>query len=216
VGGRCVPVIDTGGSGAEGRALHCAIRRHTPLPVCYVINTHVHPDHILGNRTFTGQGLLLVGHARLPGAMFLLGGIYLKRLAAGEAVGPQAMVALDRTVAREAALDLGGRRLRLTAPGTAHTDTDLSVYDGDPRHAVALGPAVRGACPGAGRQRAGMVGDPGWTQGGPSPQGGPRARPGVGALARGGELRAEITDADGARFTKTLTLAPPHLTEPAR
>jgi sulfur-oxidizing protein SoxY len=34
--------------------------------------------------------------------------------------------------------------------------------------------------------------------------------------ARSGELRAEITDTDGARFTKTLTIAPRHLTEPGR
>jgi quinoprotein relay system zinc metallohydrolase 2 len=131
VGGRCVAVIDTGGSEAEGRALRCAIRGHTPLPVCYVINTHVHPDHILGNRAFAGEGVRFVGHAHLPRAMSLVGEVYLRRLAAytGETLGPQTMVAPDRTVAGEAVLDLGGRRLRLTAHGRAHTDTDLSVYD---------------------------------------------------------------------------------------
>ncbi len=131
VGGRCVAVIDTGGSEAEGGALRCALRARTPLPVCYVIDTHVHPDHILGNRAFAGEGVQFVGHARLPRAMSLLGGIYLQRLAkyTGQPVDPQTLVPPDRTVAGEAVLDLGGRRLRLTAHGRAHTDSDLSVYD---------------------------------------------------------------------------------------
>ena len=79
VGKRCVAVIDSGGSYQEGQALNCAIRQVSALPVCFVINSHGHPDHILGNLVFKALGATFIGHANLPRAMALLGDIYLQR-----------------------------------------------------------------------------------------------------------------------------------------
>ena len=85
VGDRCVALVDTGGSLAEGRALDCAIREVTDRPVCYVINTHVHPDHLLGNLTFWRPGVEIIGHVKLPRALALRGDPYLERAATNEA-----------------------------------------------------------------------------------------------------------------------------------
>lgn len=131
VGSRCVAVIDTGGSPAVGAALRETVRQKTALPVCYVINTHVHPDHVLGNQAFVADKPEFVGHAKLPAALAARGRNYIasaERLM-GEAGRGLELVAPARTVSGEDTLDLGGRVVRLRAWPTAHTDNDLTVLD---------------------------------------------------------------------------------------
>ena len=131
VGNRCVAVIDTGGTFAVGRALRQAIRRVTALPVCYVINTHVHPDHVFGNAAFADDRPEFTGHARLAEAMRSRGLNYLNALKRdlGAVAQGSAIVMPTRQVATVEEVDLGGRELSLRAWRTAHTDTDLTVYD---------------------------------------------------------------------------------------
>jgi quinoprotein relay system zinc metallohydrolase 2 len=131
VGERCVAVIDTGGSLALGVALREAIRRVTPLPVCYVVLTHVHPDHFFGAAAFRADSAQFVGHAELPRALAARGKFYrstlqrdLGDLAAGSEVVPPTLLVSDRLT-----LELGGRRLAVRAWPVAHTDNDLTVYD---------------------------------------------------------------------------------------
>jgi len=131
VGERCVAVIDTGGSLPVGRALRAAIRRVTPLPVCYVVITHVHPDHFFGAAAFLEDHPQFVGHAQLPSALAARGKFYqrtlerdLGALAAGSEVIPP-----DWLVTDELTLDIGARPLHLRAWPVAHTDNDVTVYD---------------------------------------------------------------------------------------
>jgi quinoprotein relay system zinc metallohydrolase 2 len=131
VGTTCVAVIDTGGSYAVGRALRAAIRRVTPLPVCYVINTHDHPDHVFGNQAFVEDKPQFVGHARLAEGLRRRGPNYLRALMrdVGDAAQGSTIILPTLTVASVQRLDLGDRSLQLHAWPTAHTDTDLTVFD---------------------------------------------------------------------------------------
>ena len=131
VGERCVAVIDTGGNPGQGKALKNAIENTTSKPICYVINTHVHPDHIYGNSAFKESGAKFVGHEKLARAMSVRGDYYLQK--APELLGitltPKDIIPPDISVSSVLDLDLGGRTLKLTAHPAAHTDNDLSVYD---------------------------------------------------------------------------------------
>jgi quinoprotein relay system zinc metallohydrolase 2 len=131
VGTKCVAVIDTGGTFAVGLALRQAIRRVATVPVCFVINTHVHPDHIFGNAAFADDHPDFIGHARLADAMRARGANYLNALRRdlGDVAERSAIVMPTRSVANTEEIDLGGRILSLRAWPTAHTDTDLTIYD---------------------------------------------------------------------------------------
>jgi quinoprotein relay system zinc metallohydrolase 2 len=133
IGERCVAVIDTGGSPALGQRLLAALERTTSQPVCYVINTHVHPDHTLGNAAFAAlePRPRFVGHARLKASLAARAPFYREALARdlGTATTAADVVYPDLEVERTAELDLGGRRLVLQAWPTAHTDNDLTVMD---------------------------------------------------------------------------------------
>jgi quinoprotein relay system zinc metallohydrolase 2 len=131
IGSRGVAVIDSGGSLGDGLSLLTAIRARTALPITHVIDTHLHPDHALGNAAFPGAAV--VGHARLARGLAERGPTYLDnmRRLLGRAVEGTELVPPTLTVApgETLTLDLGGRRLHLQAWPTAHTDTDLTVLD---------------------------------------------------------------------------------------
>ena len=133
VGAKCVAVIDAGGSLPVGLKLKSAIKQATDKPVCYVINSHVHPDHMFGNPAFIADGVKFVGHAQLAKAVAARNDTYtnsLKRdlgdLATGSALTPPT-VTIKAGEALE--LDLGGRKIRVQAWPLGHTDNDVSVWD---------------------------------------------------------------------------------------
>jgi quinoprotein relay system zinc metallohydrolase 2 len=132
VGRDAVAVIDSGGSLVEARSFLAAIRSISAKPIRFLINTHMHPDHIFGNASFREAGATLVGHRNLPDALAARGSFYLRsyRRQLGEAlmkgveIVPPAILVEDRLE-----LDLGGRMIQLRAWDPAHTDNDLTIYD---------------------------------------------------------------------------------------
>ena len=131
VGSKGIAVIDTGGSLKVGEQLLEAIRKVSPLPILYVINTHVHPDHIFGNAAFLQDKPIFVGHEKLPDAMERRRENYLRinQQWLGDAFAGSEIVKPSTLVKGSLKLDLGDRTLLLTAYPTAHTNTDLTVFD---------------------------------------------------------------------------------------
>ena len=134
VGSRCVAVIDTGGAPAVGQALRAAVEVETSLPVCYVVNTHAHPDHILGGIAFMSANQLaprFVASAGFTRTLAAREPYYLNALQRdfGITLTHAAIAYPTLRVEKSLDIDLGDRVLTLRAWPTAHTDNDLSVYD---------------------------------------------------------------------------------------
>ena len=128
IGERGVAVIDSGAQLPEGRALEAAIRTLTELPIRYLINTHVHLDHVFGNPALMGPQSELVAHHGYPAALGAKGAHYQGRLEEqGFEVSPLPLPSV--LVEGTKRLDLGDRILELRALPSAHTDHDLVVID---------------------------------------------------------------------------------------
>ncbi|MFT4564179.1 MAG: quinoprotein relay system zinc metallohydrolase 2 [Gammaproteobacteria bacterium] len=130
VGTQCVAVIDSGGAISTGRALLSVIENQTSVPVCYVINTHVHFDHVLGNAAFSHLNVDFVGHSNAIGAM-TASRAYFQEEFSHELTSDNSNVVIAPTVIVDdhLRLELGERTLLLEAHARSHSDTDLTVLD---------------------------------------------------------------------------------------
>jgi glyoxylase-like metal-dependent hydrolase (beta-lactamase superfamily II) len=96
-------VIDTRATTEQASELLAHIRELTDAPVRWVVNTHAHFDHVVGNSVFTGAAM------------------YLHENAAAE----ENLEGTTFSVAK--VIDLGDRRVELLHLGNAHTSGDTVV-----------------------------------------------------------------------------------------
>lgn len=132
VGREAVAVVDTGGSARVGARLHEAIRAITPLPIRYVINTHMHPDHVFGNAAFEADQPAFVAHHKMARGLSARAERYIainQEALGEEAFAGTTIVLPTLPISEPTKLDLGGREIVLTPQKTAHTDNDLIVRD---------------------------------------------------------------------------------------
>ena len=132
VGSESVAVIDTLGSAVVGERLRNAVRAVTNKPIRYVINTHMHPDHVFGNVVFKEDAPAFVANHKLARGLGSRAERYLamsKRMLGDKAFQGIEVVLPTVAVDDKMSLDLGGRTLLLETQRTAHTDNDLIITD---------------------------------------------------------------------------------------
>ena len=133
VGDRCVAVFDTGGSPSVGKRLGATIASVTDLPICYVVLSHVHPDHIFGATSFISSQTKYLGHPNLPKQIVRRKNYYEEHLSEDLGAEEASQGIIDpshiNTVDHDMTLDLGGRTLEVRSWRASHTDHDLTAFD---------------------------------------------------------------------------------------
>lgn len=132
VGKDGVIVIDSGANRRHGEAILATIRRVTSRPVRMVINTHPHPQNVLGNSAFAQAGTTILASAATRQAMEQRCERCVRTLT--ESIGADAMRGTairlpERTVAATERIEIAGRALQLFHFGHGHTEGDLLVWD---------------------------------------------------------------------------------------
>jgi glyoxylase-like metal-dependent hydrolase (beta-lactamase superfamily II) len=123
-------LVDTG-VGPLAARVEAAIKRLTPLPIRYVINTHAHVDEIGGNEHFARLGATLIGNDRMRESMLhpkvRAGEAVLDGRQARQARAPSAAGAPTITFDSELALHHNGQAIRMVSVPRAHTDSDSII-----------------------------------------------------------------------------------------
>lgn len=124
-------VVDTGLNEEEGRKLLAEIRKISPAPVRWIVNTHYHPDHRGGNSA-VGPDAIIISTAFTRSKV----ANSTQENSVTETAGPKGLL-----------LYVGEHEVRMYHPGPAHTQGDLVVYFPD-EHAIATGDLfLTNSCP---------------------------------------------------------------------
>ena len=121
-------VIDSGSTYAYASQAHAKIKAIKDLPIAYVINTHIHDDHWLGNGYFKEQGAKIVGATGFQTLPIEEKTRMQKRISPEAYKGTQ-QVHPELYVSEQKVLDFSGKKVQITHVNhKAHTASDLYVY----------------------------------------------------------------------------------------
>jgi cyclase len=127
-----VLVVDTRQHVRDGEDLIERIRRVTEKPIKWVVNTHFHADHYLGNPAFKAAGATIVAHRDTAELMQRMHQKELSRRGkffASRGYDPKnvQLVMPDKTFDKEMTIRLGGKEIRLLYLGAGQNPGDAFV-----------------------------------------------------------------------------------------
>lgn len=133
IGQDAVLVVDTLTSAGEAEIFFEDIQKITNKPVRYVVNTHYHLDHSLGNSFFADKGALIISHAKCRDAI-IVGGEKILEDPAMFGLPPDfwaktRIAAPDMAFEREMSVDLGDLTVKLIHSGLkSHSAGSIIVH----------------------------------------------------------------------------------------
>ena len=123
-------LFDSGSSSGIGQAIRRTIATVTPQPVRWIVNSHAHGDHWLGNAAFADSVERIFATTAVIEAIESDGAGWVGRFdrMTGGITGDSAILAPDRSVERETEISLGGESLVFLLSGGSHSPGDLMLW----------------------------------------------------------------------------------------
>jgi uncharacterized sulfatase len=122
-----VILIDTGSSQQYGEQVKKEIAKITDKPIKYIINTHHHPDHFLGNNAFMGSDIFSDKYTK--DEIEKNGDLYITNLVNLVQEGMKGTkIKVPNQVLSSQTLDLDGYKLKVLY-FYGHTKSDIAIYD---------------------------------------------------------------------------------------
>ena len=125
-----VLLFDTGSSTEIGQAMKNLVASVTDQPVRWIINSHAHGDHWLGNAAFSDTVQKIYSTTTVRDSINSEGKTWVKnfsRMTDG-ATGESQVVAPDTLVNERTALQLGNRNVVIFPSGNSHSPGDLILW----------------------------------------------------------------------------------------
>ena len=122
-------VIDSGPTFSYASQAYEEMQKIASLPVKYVINTHIHDDHWLGNSFYKSKGALLIGPRTYEENIVVGMETRIQRILGKELFAKTKIVKLDKIVDNNLTISLGKEKFEIKQiENIAHTKGDLVVY----------------------------------------------------------------------------------------